>query len=216
MTVPDITWAVGRLTAVPATHLFARLRHYGAERIPRVGGVVLALNHFSWVDVAAFGAACPRKILYVAKAEAFEVPLLGQFMRMWGSFAVRRGEPDREALRMMRKVVADGEVLGVFVEGTRQRSGVPGRAQPGAAMVAIHEEAPVVPGAVYGSLHWRFGNFQPVSIAFGEPLRFDGLPRNARGYREATVEIERAVHRLWRWLGDLDALGRPLVATPPR
>jgi 1-acyl-sn-glycerol-3-phosphate acyltransferase len=112
--------------------------------------------------------------------------------------------------------VRDGKLLGLFVEGTRQRSGVPGRAQAGAAMVAIQERVPVVPAAIHGSQTWRPGNFRPVSVAWGEPLDFDGLPRNAKGYREATAEIQRRIRRLWEFLGDLHELGRPDVAVPPR
>jgi 1-acyl-sn-glycerol-3-phosphate acyltransferase len=103
----------------------------------------------------------------------------------------------------------------VFVEGTRQRSGVPGKAQPGAAMVAIQEGVPVVPIAVYGTARWRVGNFAPCSIAVGEPFRLDGLPRGGRGYREASEEIERRIRALFDWLADLHARGRPPGETPP-
>ena len=65
----DAVWAVGRLTIEPLTRLFAPLRNYGAERVPLEGGVVLAFNHFSWIDPPAFGSACPRTIHYLAKSE---------------------------------------------------------------------------------------------------------------------------------------------------
>jgi 1-acyl-sn-glycerol-3-phosphate acyltransferase len=114
----------------------------------------------------------------------------------------------------MRRLVADGKVLGVFVEGTRQRSGEPGEVKPGAAMVALQENAPVVPAAVHGSQTWRFGNFHPVSVAWGEPILFDGLPASGRGYREATAEIERRIRRLWEFLVEMHRLGRP-TGVPP-
>jgi 1-acyl-sn-glycerol-3-phosphate acyltransferase len=82
-------------------------------------------------------------------------------------------------------------------------------------MVALQEDVPVVPAAIHGSQHFRVGNFHPVSVAWGEPMRFDGLPRGGRGYREASAEIERELHRLWHWLVDLHELGRPAVALPP-
>jgi 1-acyl-sn-glycerol-3-phosphate acyltransferase len=204
------------MTLSPGVRVFARLRDYGVDRIPLHGGVVVAVNHFSWLDPPAFGTSCPRVILYVAKLEAIRAPGLGQLLRGFGAFPVRRGEGDREAVRTMRRIAREGHVLGVFAEGTRQRSGVPGQVQAGAAMVAISEGVPVVPGAVHGSQTWRFGNFHPVSIAWGEPMRFDGLPRSGRGYKEASVEIQRSIHRLWHWLVELHELGRPRVATPPR
>jgi 1-acyl-sn-glycerol-3-phosphate acyltransferase len=215
MDVTDGVWAVGRLIIGTWVKTFARLRVYGAERVPRTGGVVLAFNHFHWVDPPAFGAASPRTIYYMAKIEAHRVPGLGQLIRAFGTFSVRRGESDREAVRLMRQIVRDGHALGVFVEGTRQRSGVPGRAQPGAAMVAIQEGVPVVCAAIHGSRTWKVGNFAPVSVAWGEPMHFEGLPRNGKGYRDASAEIEAELQRLWSWLVELHERGRPRVATPP-
>jgi 1-acyl-sn-glycerol-3-phosphate acyltransferase len=212
----DLVWALGRPTIGTATHLVSPLRVYGAERVPRLGGVVLALNHFSWLDPSAFGAACPRTIYYMAKIEAHRVPGLGQLIRAFGTFSVRRGESDREAVRMMRRIVAEGKALGLFVEGTRQRSGVPGEVKPGAAMVALQEDVAVVPAAIYGTQLWRLGNFHPASVGWGEPVRFDGLPRNAKGYREASAEIERRIRSLFDFLAEIHALGRPDVAVPPR
>jgi 1-acyl-sn-glycerol-3-phosphate acyltransferase len=211
----DAVWGVGRVTLEPVVRLFSRLRTYGDERVPREGGVVLALNHFSWLDPPAFGAASPRTIYYMAKIEAHRVRGLGELIRAFGTFSVRRGESDRDAVRVMRQIVRDGHALGLFVEGTRQRSGVPGKVQPGAAMAALQEEVPVVAGAIHGSQTWRPGNFAPVTVAWGEPMRFDGLPRSGRGYREASLEIERELRRLWEWLVDVHAHGRPRVATPP-
>jgi 1-acyl-sn-glycerol-3-phosphate acyltransferase len=143
------------------------------------------------------------------------VPGLGELIRGFGALSVRRGESDRDAVRRMREVVRNGDVLGVFVEGTRQRSGVPGHVQPGAAMAALQEDVPVICAAIHGSQHWRLGNLAPVSIAWGEPMRFDGLPRGAKGYREASALIEEELNRLWGWLRDLHEAGRPRVAVPP-
>jgi 1-acyl-sn-glycerol-3-phosphate acyltransferase len=211
----DALWALGRLPVHPLLVLLARLRVYGRERVPPRGGVVLALNHFSWLDPLAFGVASPRTIYYMAKVEAHRVPGLGEIMRTFGAFSVRRGESDREAVRTMRRIVREGEALGLFAEGTRQRSGVLGELQSGASMVALQEGVPVVPGAIHGSQDWRVGNFQPVSIAWGEPMRFEGLPRNAKGYREASTEIQRSIRTLWDFLVQLHRLGRPNAATPP-
>jgi len=151
----------------------------------------------------------------MAKVEAHRVPGLGQLIRAFGTFPVRRGESDREAVRTMRQIVKDGHALGLFVEGTRQRSGVPGEVQPGAAMVALQEGVPIVPVAVYGSHTWRPGNFHPVSIAWGMPMTFDGLPKGGRGYREASELVRVEIRRLWEWLAEQHELGRPRGATPP-
>ncbi len=216
MNAHDVAWVFGRpVLGLPAA-LATRLRSYGDERIPRSGGVVLAFNHFSWIDIPCVGYVCRRHLYFLAKVEAHVVPGLGQVIRAFGTLSVRRGESDREAVRRMREVVREGEALGVFVEGTRQRSGVPGQVQPGAALVALQEDVPVICGAIHGSQTWKLGNFAPVSIAWGEPMRFAGLPRGAKGYREASQEIEAELYRLWVWLRDLHEAGRPRVAEPPR
>ena len=211
----DAAWAIGRATIGTAVRIGAPLRNYGADRVPLEGGLVMAFNHFHWLDPPAFGACSPRTIYYVAKIEAHRIPGLGQLIRAFGTRSVRRGESDREAVRAMRDVVREGHALGMFVEGTRQRSGVPGEAKPGAAMVALQEDVPVVAAAIHGTQHWRPGNFHPVSIAWGEPMRFDGLPRGGKGYREASTLIQDEIHRLWQFLVEMHELGRPAVATPP-
>jgi 1-acyl-sn-glycerol-3-phosphate acyltransferase len=211
----EAAWLVGRPTIGTFVKIVAPLRVYAAERVPADGGLVVAANHFSWIDPPALGAASPRTLYYMAKIEAHRVPGLGQLMRTFGAFAVRRGESDREAVRIMREIVRDGNALGMFAEGTRQRSGLPGSVQPGSAMVAINEGVPIVPAAIRGSHEWRLGNFKPVSVAWGKPLLFDGLPRGGRGYREASLELERKLRELWEWLGEMHALGSPKDATPP-
>jgi 1-acyl-sn-glycerol-3-phosphate acyltransferase len=211
----DAAWKAGRMTIGTAVRLLTPLRSYGTERVPQEGGVVLALNHFSWLDPPAFGTVSPRTIYYMAKIEAHTIPGLGQLIRTFGTFSVRRGESDREAVRMMRRIVRDGHALGLFVEGTRQRSGVPGEVKPGAAMVALQEDVPVVCGAIHGSQHWKPGNFHPVTIAWGEPMTFRELPRSGKGYREASTAIQAELLRLWHFLVEMHELGRPAVAIPP-
>jgi len=211
----DLMWMWGRPALGIPSALATRLRSYGTERIPQSGGLVIAMNHFHWIDISCVGWVCKRNIYYLAKIEAHRVPGLGRFIRSFGTLSVRRGESDREAVRLMREVVREGNVLGVYVEGTRQRSGVPGHVQPGAAMAAIQGDVPVICAAIHGSQDWKPVNFAPVSIAWSEPMSFEGLPRGAKGYREASAQIEDELHRLWRWLRDLHEAGRPRVATPP-
>jgi 1-acyl-sn-glycerol-3-phosphate acyltransferase len=211
----DVLWPFGRSLFGGAAAIATQLRTYGAERVPQRGGVVLAFNHFSWIDIPCVAWATPRPLYFLGKAEAHRVPGLGQFIRAFGTISVRRGESDRDAVRRMREVVHDGNPLGVFVEGTRQRSGVPGEVQPGAAMVALQEDVPVVCGAIHGSQSWKVGNFAPVSLVWGEPMHFDGLPRGGKGYREASLEVERELRRLWEWLRDLHEAGRPRDVTLP-
>jgi 1-acyl-sn-glycerol-3-phosphate acyltransferase len=215
VTATEIAWALGRQYMGIPTRLAGRVRAYGADRVPRSGGLVYAINHFHWLDVPIVGAMSPRNVDFVAKTEATSFPLLGRFLELHGTIGIRRGESDRDAVRRMRDSARSGHVVGLFVEGTRQKSGVPGAAQPGAAMVALQEDVPVVPVGIYGTQLWSVTHMTPCSIAFGTPVRFEGLPKGGKGYKEATAEIERRIHALVAWLADVHAQGRPRDATPP-
>jgi 1-acyl-sn-glycerol-3-phosphate acyltransferase len=215
VTSADFAWALGRVYMGLPARLLTRARAYGVERMPREGGLVLAVNHLHWIDIPIVGSLSPRTIHFVAKVEAARFPVLGAFLRWHGTIAIRRGESDRDAVRAMRAAARGGEVVGLFVEGTRQKTGRPGKAQPGAAMVAIQEDVPVQPAAIYGTQFWKPGNFAPCSLAFGHPIDFSGLAKNGRGYREATVEIEHSINRLFDWLAEVHAEGRPKGVTPP-
>ena len=207
-------WLVGRPTVGTLVRMLAPLRHYGTERVPRHGPLVLCFNHFAWLDPWAIGCVTPRTIYYVAKQEAHADRIIGPMIRFFGTLSVRRGESDREAVRLMREVVRRGDALGMFPEGTRQER-VPGAVKPGAAMIAVQERVPVVCAAIHGTQNWRLGNFHPVSIAFGEPLDLSAQPRNSRGYREGALEIQHELRRLFDFLIQAHELGRPRVAIPP-
>jgi hypothetical protein len=82
-------------------------------------------------------------------------------------------------------------------------------------MVAVQERVPVVCCAIEGSQRWRLGNFEPVSIGFGEPFDLSQHPRNSKGYRAAALDIQGEIRRQWEFLVRTQELGRPPVAIPP-
>jgi 1-acyl-sn-glycerol-3-phosphate acyltransferase len=210
----QIAWLFGKPFFRTLVRSVAPLRVYGRDRIPADGPLVLAFNHFSWLDPWALGSVVPRTVYYVAKQEAHDNPFIGPFIRIFGTSSVRRGESDREALRAMREVVQRGDALGMFPEGTRQER-EPGPVQSGAALIAVQEQVPVVCGAIHGTQDWKLGNFHPVSIAFGEPLDLGRHPRNSKGYRAASADIQAELRRLWEFLVVTHEQGRPRVAIPP-
>src|SRR3954454_22618609 len=142
---PDRTWEFALKFVTPITNVIAPSWGYGHDRVPLTGGAVIASNHFSEVDPAVLGVHCRRTLYYMAKIELLEIPIAGEFLRWTGAFAVRRGEGDRDSVRMARWAVRNGRGLGVFAEGTRQPFGSPGPMHAGAAMIAIQEGVPIVP-----------------------------------------------------------------------
>jgi 1-acyl-sn-glycerol-3-phosphate acyltransferase len=207
-------WLFGRPFFHALVRAFTPLRVYGRDRIPAHGPLVLCFNHFSWLDPWALGSVVPRTVYYVAKQEAHDHRIIGPFIRVFGTTPVRRGESDREAIRVMREVVRRGDTLGMFPEGTRQER-EPGPVRSGAAMIAVQEQVPVVCGAIHGTQDWRLGNWHPVSIAFGDPLDLSRHPRNSQGYRAASADIQQELRRLWEFLVATHEQGRPRVAIPP-
>ena len=193
---PERTWPFARRFARPITNLIAPSWGYGHERMPVTGGAVVAANHFSEVDPAVLGLHSRRALYYMAKIELLSVPVAGEFLHWTGAFAVRRGEGDRDSIRVARWAAREGHVVGMFMEGTRQQLGYPGPMHPGAAMVAIQEDVPVVPCGI-DTFGWTLGNRRPCCVVWGEPIRLD-LPRTGKGYKEGAALLGDEVVRLWR------------------
>lgn len=152
--------------------IFLRLEIHGVENIPKEGPMVLACNHISLLDPPVVGGSCPRKVHWMAKEELF-VPVLGTIFRWLGAFPVRRGGADRAALKHGIEILERGEVLSIFPEGTRSKTGKLGKAAPGALMMAGKVKATIIPSCVIGTDIKRQGKLWPkVIVRFGEPMYF--------------------------------------------
>jgi 1-acyl-sn-glycerol-3-phosphate acyltransferase len=173
------------------------MRISGVEHIPGEGAVILACNHQSNIDPFFLGVAAPRQIHFMAKAELWTVKLLGRLVDRLGSFPVRRGEADREAVRRALEVLGRGAVLGIFPEGHRQPSGRLASAQPGFALFSLRPGVTTVPVAVVGTnqiLRGRRLRFPKVTVTFGEPVdtSVEGL-RKAQAHKVVTGRWESAL-----------------------
>ena len=211
---PDRFWGFWRLLLLRPFEWFFRMRVYGAEHVPRTGPAVIACNHIAGIDVVVLGAASPRTLRYMAKAELFTYNrVLTWLVRHAGAFAVRRGESDLEALRLARRVLRAGHPLGVFCEGTRQPSEAIGTVQPGAALIALAEGAPIVPVVIQGTIYIKKSLRHPVTVMFGPPLAVAPTALRGRAYRDAvvetTAELQSELERLQRRTQAAIAAGRP-------
>jgi len=206
---PEALWRAMRFFVAPATLWLAPGSFsYGVERVPPTGGAVVATNHLSAIDPPLIGTFCPRAVFYMAKAELLAIPVVGEILQWTGAFPVRRGEHDEEAMRRARRLVREGHVVGMFVEGTRQRFGYPGPVHTGAMVIAMHEGVPIVPCGLE-SFRWSRRNRRPCAVVWGEPIRLDGLPRTEDGYREAAEIVGREILRLWRQAAEAIVAGFP-------
>jgi 1-acyl-sn-glycerol-3-phosphate acyltransferase len=205
---PEKLWPYARRLVTPVTMALAPSYGYGLERVPAEGGGVVAANHLSAIDPPLIGSLSPRAVYYMAKTELLEVPFVGDVLMWTGAFPVRRGAGDRESLRRARELARDGHMVGVFVEGTRQRFGYPGPVLPGAMMIALQEGVPIVPCGVY-SFGWSLRNRMSCGVVWGDAIDLAGLPRTGRGHRQAADLVGAELLRLWRLAAEAVAAGFP-------
>ncbi|HEY8463588.1 MAG TPA: lysophospholipid acyltransferase family protein [Bacillota bacterium] len=173
--------------------LTSRFEVIGHANIPVSGPVILAANHVSNWDPLVLGCAVKRRVHFIAKMELFKFPLLGLLLRAWGAFPVRRGHGDREAIVKSLEILKEGKMLGIFIEGGRNKTN-PGRiqAQPGAAMLATHSGAPVIPVALINTDHL----FKKKQVVIGAPLTFGDLSGTASKkelYQQISQQLATAI-----------------------
>jgi len=109
-----------------------RIETIGTEHFPKEGGVLLCSNHIDNLDPPVVGFTAPRPVFFMAKAELFKNPLLKKLMTSIQAFPVKRGMSDREALRTGLKYLKEDKVVGLFPEGTRNKTGEIGKGLAGA------------------------------------------------------------------------------------
>lgn len=128
--------------------LFFSLKIKGRENIPDSGGVILVCNHTSYWDPPIAGTSSIRPVWFMAKAELFKIPLFKNILTGVGAFPVSRKKTDLKALKKALSLLASGEIVGIFPEGTRNKTGKTKTGEIGAAFLALKAKVPVVPMAI--------------------------------------------------------------------
>ena len=148
----------------------------GRDQVPRKGALIVCANHSSTVDPPMVPAFLPRSDTWsMAKAEWFR-DLRRHFFQAYHAFPVVRHTADRRAIRRAQEILASGQALIMYPEGTRVREGGLRRAEPGAGFLAARSQIPVQPVALVGTrdcfptgAHWP--RRVPVRVRFGPPFR---------------------------------------------
>jgi glycerol-3-phosphate dehydrogenase (NAD(P)+) len=216
---PVVYWIV-RAAFVPFFLVYFRMQRVGREHLPRSGPLLLASNHRSFLDPFVIGTLVRRPVYYMAKRELFEKRWQAWVLNALGAFPVDRGAGDRDAMATAREILARGDCVVVFPEGTRTRPGPLGDPRRGIGRLALETGAPVAPVAVIGSDAVRRGwRIRPrkVRLRVGRPLRYPVVescsPALAAG---VTERIWACVSLQWDWLGGAKADAPELGEGPVR
>jgi len=184
--------------------LYFRHETLGNEHLPDKTGAVVATNHASVLDPPLIGVDLKRPLFIMAKQSLHDLPLFGSFIRAMHSFPVRRGAGDRGAIRKAVEVIQEGNLVLLFLEGTRSRDGTLQTPRPGIGKIVTDSNCPVIPGYVHGSFQALGpGQWIPRPVKtwtrFGKPLQFSSEKAESQSTREHYQQIaDRVMEQIER------------------
>jgi 1-acyl-sn-glycerol-3-phosphate acyltransferase len=188
---PDWVYELVRVVTSLYGYIFLRTRAISTEKVPGAGPVILAPNHFSFMDHFLMGCYIRRKVRFMAKSQLFKRPM--QFIYTHGGvFPVRRGARDEETFITAESVLARGGAITMYCEGGRSRTGkLATEAKRGIGRLALETGAPVVPIAIHGSSrirNWKRLQFPKVTVQYGEPIRWEPIENPTREQQQAVAD----------------------------
>jgi 1-acyl-sn-glycerol-3-phosphate acyltransferase len=201
---PDWVYDLVRVITSLYAYTFLRARAISSENAPGSGAVILAPNHFSFMDHFLMGCFIRRKVRFMAKSQLFKKPM--QFIYTHGGvFPVRRGARDEETFITAETILARGGAVTMYCEGGRSRTGkVAERAKPGIGRLALETGVPVVPIAIFGSSrvrNWKRLQFPKVTVQYGKAMRWERVENPTREQQQAVAdEVLKEIRLLYAGL----------------
>src|SRR3954447_25587168 len=179
------------MVLTPYLLIVHRARAIATSQVPEAGQVIIAPNHFSFLDHFFIAVYLRRKVHFMAKSQLFKPPL--QFIYTHGGvFPVRRGFADEEAFKTAHTVLNRGDIVLMYREGGRSRSGELGEPKRGLGRLALESGAPVVPTAIVGThkaRNWKRLSFPKVTVLYGEPVPFEKIENPTKEQQQAAAEL---------------------------
>jgi 1-acyl-sn-glycerol-3-phosphate acyltransferase len=211
---PDHWYEIVRVLTTLWGYIAFRARCLGAVNVPAEGSVIIAPNHFSFMDHFLVGMFIRRRVRFMAKSQLFSGGPLQHVYTHGGVFPVRRGARDEEAFITANTVLGRGGCIVMYPEAGRSRTGkLAERARPGIGRLALQSGAPVVPAAIFGSSkvrNWKRLQFPKVVVQYGEPMTF---PQEAEPSRERQQEVSDEIFaRIKELYAGLEQHGRRGIA----
>jgi 1-acyl-sn-glycerol-3-phosphate acyltransferase len=188
---PEWVYEATRLLTSLYAYTFFRARPISTEKVPGSGAVILAPNHFSFMDHFLMGCYIRRKVRFMAKSQLFSGPM--QYVYSHGGvFPVRRGARDEEMFITAKAILARGGAITMYCEGGRSRDGkLAEHAKAGIGRLALETGAPIVPIAIHGSSrirNWKRLQFPKVTVQYGDAMRWEPVERATREQQQAVAE----------------------------
>lgn len=187
-----VLYTIGRVVCAPIFKLCYRYKAVNNHTIPENGGYILACNHLSYSDPVLLGLCQKRNLFFMAKSELFKNKFFSLLIRSLGAFPVERGAGDNEAIETGEDLIRKGNIMTIFLEGGRSKTGELMRPRSGCALVAQQMQVPVIPACIT-----VVGNpkhiFSKRVIHFGEPLTPEQLGLTPDGGRK---ELKNASNRI--------------------
>lgn len=214
---PDWVYEAVRVCTTLYAWTFFRARGVATEKVPAQGPVILAPNHFSFMDHFFLGISIRRKVRFMAKSQLFSPPMQWIYSH-GGVFPVRRGYADDEAFKTARGILGRGGCIAMYCEGGRSRTGkLSENVKRGIGRLALESGAPVVPVAIHGSSrvrNWKKLQFPKVTVLYGDPIRWERLDAPTRDQQQSVAnDIFTEIRGLY---AHLDAVGRAGVVRKRR
>lgn len=171
-----LSYAFAKAIVWPLSLLYFRAAIRGRKNIPRKGGLLVAANHFSFVDPLVLGAMLPRRLWFVMAEDQFDRPVVHLFSRLMDVIPVQAGAAFRLGpIRKCLSVLRSGHAVAIFPEGRRSKTGRLLPPMPGVGVLAGRAGVPVLPVAIVGTREAyppgrRFPRPGKVTLIVGEPL----------------------------------------------
>jgi len=191
---------ISKVIVFPIFKFLFRGQLDGANNIPDENSFIIVSNHGSLLDPPFLGHALGRKVSFMAKQELFKIPILSQIIKACGAYPVRRGLVDKNSIILASKKLLNNEIIGIFIDGTRQKNGFVNKPKNGAALIATKTKKLLLPVAIINSHRLvRFKFFLPifnkVIIRIGKPINYP-LSASKIDLTQTTIKLKNEINFL--------------------